>query len=99
MLKNALISILLCYFLVMLQTSFLVHFWTVNLIILAVVFVNIFEKQEKNLGLALAFAGGFLLDVFSSHFIGLYLSILLAAALFLKFILPKYITIPRISWI
>jgi rod shape-determining protein MreD len=99
MLKSAAISILICYLLVLLQTSFLVHFWQVNLIILSLIFINIFEKEEKHLGLVFAFVGGLFLDIFSGNFIGIYVLILVAAAFFLKFVLPRYIRIPKLSWI
>jgi rod shape-determining protein MreD len=99
MLKNVAVSILICYALILFQTSFLVHFWPANLIIFLMIFINIFEKQEKSLGLVFAFIGGFLLDIFSGNFIGFYLLILLAAAFFLKFVLARYLRIPKISWI
>jgi rod shape-determining protein MreD len=99
MFKSIVISILICYPLILLQTSFFVHFLPFNLMILLIILINLFEKQEKIIGWAVAFLGGFLLDIFSNNFVGFYVLIFLVAAFFLKLILPNYIRIPKFSWI
>jgi len=96
--RNIIILILACYFLVLLQTSFMVYLnisgIVLNLTLIFVALINLFEKQEKNLGLASAFIGGFFLDIFSNGFFGFYISISLIIYFFFKFILRKYVRIP-----
>lgn len=101
MIKRILILILFFYFLVLLQTSFLVHFnlflgWRIgfSLVLISVILINLFEKLENYSGLLSAFLGGFFLDIFSENFIGLYILILLLLAIFIKFILKRYVRIP-----
>ncbi len=98
--KKVLILIIFFYILVLLQTSFLVYFPIFgvfpNLILIAVILINLFERQQENLGIFSAFIGGFFLDNFFSgtlgiNFIGFYIIILLAVAIFIKFILKKYV--------
>ena len=56
--------------------------------------INLFEAQKGKLGLFGAFFGGFFLDIFSENFIGFWVLILLAIAVFIKFILRKYVRFP-----
>lgn len=101
MTPRAIIFILFFYFLALLQTSFLIYFNILgivpNIILILVILINLFEKPEQNLGLYSAFIGGFFLDIFSSNFIGFYILISAGIAIFLKFILRKYVRIPTIS--
>lgn len=98
MLKKLLISIIILYFLTLVQTSFLVHFiiWGMvpNLILLLVIVWNIFEKTENKIGLYNGIIGGFFLDIFSNCFIGFNILILLVIVLFIKFIFRRYVRIP-----
>jgi len=98
MTKKILLLILLSYILVLFQASFLVHFqiagMVVNLVFISVLLWNFFEKKESVLGLVHAFFGGLFLDIFSQRLIGFHVIILVAAALFLKFILKRYVRIP-----
>ena len=93
MVKKILFLIILFYLLVLLQTSFLVHFSIFgivpNLMVVLVILWNIFEKQEKQLGLANALIGGIFLDIFSSGLFGFYIFILLIISVFIKFYLKK----------
>ena len=101
MLKKILLSTLLFYFLVLIQTSFLVHFTIFNavpnIILILVVIWNLLEKRENYLGIINALIGGFFLDVFSSHFIGFYILILMGLAIFIKLIFKKHVRIPFID--
>lgn len=98
MIFKILLSAIIFYFLVLFQSSFLVHFavWgiTPNLILLLVVFWNIFEDSKKKLGIYVALAAGFLLDVFSNRIIGFNIFILGTSAVFLKIIFYKYVRFP-----
>jgi len=98
MIKKALILIIFLYFLVLLETSFFVHFgffkWIPNTVFLFLIIFNILESPKKNLGLYLAAAGGLLTDIFSVGFIGFNALVFLTAALLLKFILRRYVRIP-----
>lgn len=99
-LRKSLIWILILYILVLLQTSFFVHFNLFgiypNFIIILVLFLNLIEKQKNifSFGFLNATIGGFLLDIFSSRPIGFYIIILAAASVFIKIILKNYVRIP-----
>jgi rod shape-determining protein MreD len=95
MIKKLLIFIPLFYFLALFQTSFLVNFklfgLVPNLVLIAVVLINIFEKPRDYSGLGAGFAAGFFLDVFSQSFFGFHVLILFSLSLFIKVILKKYV--------
>lgn len=102
--KKFLLLILFFYILVLLQTSFLIHFnilgwwgWSPNLILISVILISFLEKPENNFGFFSAFAGGFFLDIFSESFFGFNILILTATVLFIKFIFKKYVRIPLIE--
>ena len=96
MIKKIFIFTLLFYFLVLLQTSFLVHFrffgGIVNLIFIAVILINIMQKPRDWSGLLAALSGGLFLDIFSAGFIGFYALILLASAIFVELVFKKYVS-------
>jgi len=95
MVKKILFYFFLFYFLILFQTSFLIHFWiTFNLILILVIFLNLIEKPEKEDGVISAFFGGFFLDIFSEKVIGFHILILISLAIFLKLIFKKYVRIP-----
>lgn len=97
MVKNILVLILFFYILALVQTSFLAHFtlwgYAPNLILIAVILLNIFSADVK-LGIAAAAVGGFFLDVFSSNFIGFWILTLLVISIFINFILKRYVRLP-----
>ena len=96
--KKILVLILFFYFLILVQTSFLVHF-DVFLgkfresvpILIAVVLINLFESEAKFLGIFSALIGGLFLDIFSENFFGFYIMTALGISLFIKFVLKKYV--------
>lgn len=98
MFRKALISIIVLYFLVLFQTSFLVHFalWGVvlNLVMLLVIILSIYDKQNSYFGLYSAVIGGFFLDIFSNRIIGFNILILVILAVLLKLVFNKYVSIP-----
>lgn len=98
MVKKALFLIILFYFLILLQTSFLVQFNVFgivpNFILISVILINLLERPKSYLGIFAGFAGGLLLDIFSSGIIGFHLLILLAISIFIKMILRKYVWTP-----
>lgn len=98
MFRKTLISIIVLYFLVLFQTSFLVHFalWGVvpNLVMLLVIILSIYDKQDSYLGLYNAVIGGFFLDIFSNRIIGFNILILVILSILLKLIFNKYVRIP-----
>lgn len=101
MLKKILISIILFYFLALLQTSFLVHFAisriVPNLILILVILWNLFENPKNYFGIYAALIGGFFLDIFSNCFIGFNILILAGLAIFIKFVFRKYVRLPFIE--
>lgn len=96
--KKFLISLSLYYTLVLLQTSFFVHFnisgIILNLVLISVILWNLFEKSKSSFGLFNALIGGFFLDVFSNRIIGFYILILMGLAIFIKLFIKKYVRIP-----
>ncbi|HUW71787.1 MAG TPA: hypothetical protein VMV66_01135 [Candidatus Humimicrobiaceae bacterium] len=95
--KNIFILIILFYLTVLLQTSFSPHFpigHLLNFVLVLVIIINLFEAGEGKLGLFGAFFGGFFLDIFSEIFLGFWVIILLTIAVFIKFVLRKYVRLP-----
>ncbi len=91
------------YILVLLQTSFFVHFEALgivpNFILIALILINLLERPERKLGIAAGFLGGLFLDIFSINsgfFFGFYTLASLLISLFIKYILKKYVKIPAI---
>jgi hypothetical protein len=84
------------------QLSFAPHFsflegkWPawINLIDATVLIIALFEKRSHRLAWAAAILGGAAIDLYSDGFFGLWVAGLLAAVLFIKFIIKKYVRIP-----
>lgn len=97
--KKIVFSFLLFYFLTLLQISFFAHFlnYLPNLVLIAVIFINLFENPKNNFGIFSAIFGGFFLDIFSGasdaplNFFGYYILISLSLAIFIKFVFKKHI--------
>ena len=98
MIKKLLILTVILYFLVILQTSFLVHFnvagLTLNVVLYIIIIWNVLEDPKKCFGIYLSLIAGFFLDMFSVHFIGFNILILLIYSIFIKYIFKKYVRIP-----
>ena len=98
---KVLLSAVVFYFFVLLETSFFVHFgifnYIPNLILLSVIAWNIFENPKDLSGIFGAIIGGFLLDIFSSHPIGYNVLILVTTAIFIKIIIRKYVQLPFVG--
>lgn len=98
MTKRILISIIILYFLVLLETSFFIHFnifkWIPTTLLLYTIIFNIIESPKKYGGIYISFIAGFLLDIFSSNFIGYNILLFLAVSLLLKFVFSRYVRIP-----
>ncbi|MCP6719127.1 MAG: rod shape-determining protein MreD [Patescibacteria group bacterium] len=99
MIKKIAISILLLYFLTLLQTSFFVHFFVFlpNFVLLSIILINLVEDQKSNFGIASGFIGGFFLDLFSENYIGSYILISLLLSIFIKLVIKEYIQ-PKFSF-
>ncbi len=97
--KNYSLAIISFYALFLLQTSLFSHFgfhgYIPNLILLALIFLNLLENPRSYLGLFSAAFSGFFLDMFysTSYFIGFYLSIYLLISISIKYFLKKYVQI------
>ena len=99
MLRKIFIYTLFFYLLALLQTISLVGFnllGIINLITIAVILINLFEKPRDYAGIYAGFIGGFFWDIFSANLIGQNALILLASALFIKIALRKYVWAPAI---
>lgn len=98
MLKKALVLILFVYFLILLQTSFCVHFqffgFVPDVILIFIVIANIFENPKNNYGILAGFIGGIFLDIFSSSPIGFHILIFTTLSFLIKTVLRKYVWAP-----
>ena len=95
--KKIIILFFCFYFFALLQASFFPHFslgHLLNLVLIVVVLINLFEARKEKSGLFSAFFGGFFLDIFSDNFIGFWILILLAISIFIKFVLRKHVRLP-----
>jgi rod shape-determining protein MreD len=99
--------IILFFFLTILETSFLVHFrifdFIPNLILIAIILINLFEKTENLRGVFSAILGGFFLEVFSSNFwgynfFGFYILLFLLISIFIKLIFKRYFRLPNLIY-
>lgn len=86
--RKFLILVLFLYILALLQTSFLIHFnidgQVPNLILISILLLIFLEKPEEKFSFFGALAGGLLLDVFSSSFLGISIIVLLLMTFVLK---------------
>lgn len=88
------------YFLILIQTSFLVHFnfgWRLGFlpILIIITLINFFEPTtKKSVGGYSAFFGGLFLDIFSENFFGFWIFISLVLSFFIKFIFKKHVRLP-----
>ena len=98
--KKFLVIVILFYFLVLFQTSFLIRFdffsgqlfhWLGNLAFIGVLLLNFFENPREKSGILAAAWAGFLLDIFSSQLIGFYILVLIGLAIFIKIIVKQYV--------
>ena len=88
MIKRILLLIALFYILILLQSSFLVHFnisgTAPNLVLILVCLLSFFEKPKEYWGIFGAITGGFFLDIFLNSFIGISIIVLVFISLFIK---------------
>lgn len=93
--KRFLILIFILFFLILLETGFLVHFkifnYIPNLVLLFVVGFNLFEKKERKVGIVLAILGGLALDISSSGLFGLMTAILIISSIVIKIFLKDFL--------
>lgn len=86
--KNIIFFILFFYFLIIFQSSFLVHFTVAgivpNLILISVIIFNFFEKPRKNTGFLIAAIGGFYLDLYSGFPMGVFIFSLVLLTFLIK---------------
>lgn len=96
--RKFLFLFLILYILCLLQTSFSVYFsikgFVLNLVLVTVILINIFESPREMTGIFLAGFGGLFMDIFSARFFGFWIAILLLTAVLLKFILKEYVRFP-----
>lgn len=101
--KNIFFLIIGFYLLTLLQASFFPHLSVgfipifsggLNLVLIIVVLINLFESRKERIGFLSAFFGGFFLDIFSENFFGFWVLILLAIAILIKFVLKTYVRLP-----
>jgi len=106
MIKKSLFLIIFIYFLTLFQVSFLsqFNFWGIvpNYVLLFVIFINIFEKQEGEIGLIVTLSGGIFMDIFSFssiYFFGFYTIVFLLVYLIMRLFLRNYVQVPIIKQI
>ena len=106
--KKTLFLIIFFYILILLESSFLLHFTTFNfipnLILITVILISFFDKSQGILGIYSAILGGFFLDVFGSgffgisfgsNFFGFSILFLLIVSIFIELIFKRYVQFPR----
>lgn len=88
----------LFFFLMLFQTSFLVHlpvFGVVpNLVVIVFILIHFFEGLRSQIGLASAITAGLFLDIFSATPFGFWVIILVTASFAIEFIMNQYVRIP-----
>lgn len=91
MVKKIILVTLGFYILILLQSSFFVHFsnYTSSIILIAVVLINLIEEEKSSFGIISALIAGFLLDVFFSANIGYWVLICFLISMFMKLIFRK----------
>lgn len=101
---KVLLTLFFLYSLVLLQSTFFVHFDFLgivpNFVLIAVISINLFEGNSKKLGIFAAFSGGLMLDIFSFgvlFFFGFYTLVSLFSSFFIKCILKKYVQTPTLK--
>ncbi|MBU1046078.1 hypothetical protein KJ616_03110 [Patescibacteria group bacterium] len=86
------VSFIVFYFLAVFQAGYLIHFkiaggiW--NPLLVAIIFLNFFEKKEDKSGLVAGGLAGFYLDLFSSYFLGFFTLIGILVAFAIKYVKP-----------
>ncbi|MEA3453097.1 MAG: hypothetical protein U9Q96_02045 [Patescibacteria group bacterium] len=100
---NIIFSLILFYFLALVQTSFLVHYEIrgslLNIVFLLIILFNFFDENENKLGLVVGITGGFYLDVFCSSYPGLFTLLGIAIALLVRMLKPFFEIKKSISFI
>ncbi|MCK9445532.1 rod shape-determining protein MreD [bacterium] len=101
MIKAILKILVLCiamYYLFVFESSYLPFFTFFSFLASFILVVNILEEPQGKLGLIVAFFFGLLIDIYSTHYIGLAALSFLLCSWLLKYILFKYVRIPSLSW-
>jgi len=96
---KTLVLMVIMYYLFIFELSYLPFFTCFSFLYLFVLVINVLEEPHGRLGTISAFILGLMIDIYSTHFIGLMAFSLLFISLLLKFMLFKYVRIPSISWI
>lgn len=101
MLKTGIgITILLCVAFLA-QSSFFAHFpiygVTPNLVLLLVLGIALFSDERHPTDVVAALVGGIILDIFSSSFFGIWIGVLLALVLGIRFFVRKYVRLSTFS--
>ncbi len=88
MLRKIIFLVIVSYILVLLQSSFLIHFNILgaipNFILILVFLLNFFEEPNEHWGIFGAVIGGFFLDIFSTSFLGSSIICLIIMSFFIK---------------
>ena len=96
---KVLLIIIFFYILILLQTSFLIHFNVINnliqyiIILFPLLMISFLAPQKQTEDIIAAFSAGFFLDIFSGQLIGISILVLLSIILFIKFFIKKYINL------
>lgn len=94
-----LILSLAIYFWFIFESSYFPFLTFFSFLLSFIILINLFEDPHGRIGLFSAFLAGLLMDIYSSHYIGLFAISFLFFSLLLKFILSKYVRMGSFSWL
>jgi len=97
-LKTLFLIVVMYYFFIF-EMSFLPFFTFFSFLILFVVLINVFEDPCGRIGLFSAFFLGLMMDIYSTHYIGLMAISFLLLSLLLKLILSRYVRVGSLGWL
>lgn len=94
-----LVLFIFIYHFFLFEMSFLSFFIPFNFSVLFVFLINLLEHPGGRLGLFSAFFLGLLIDLYSSHYIGLMAFSFLIFSFLIKLILSRYVRVESVGWL
>jgi len=96
---KTLFLIVVMYYAFIFEMSFLPFYTFFSFLILIVFLINVLEYPCGRIGLFSAFFLGLMMDVYSTHYIGLMAISFLLLSFLLKLILSRYVRVGSLGWL